>query len=166
MQVDHLIELFTALNNREIQYLIVGGLAVNAHGYQRFTKDVDLCLSLLPEELEKAVHCLQKLEFKPTLPVPFEDFLNPQKRLDWKENRNLTVFSITSDRFPLLTIDLFAENPFPFEEVYKKAYTDRINEETELKCVDLNTLIEMKEKVARQQDLIDVEYLKKLRNEL
>lgn len=31
-----------ALNDAGVRYLIAGGLAVNAHGYLRFTHDVDL----------------------------------------------------------------------------------------------------------------------------
>ena len=30
-----------ALNAANVRYLVAGGLAVNAHGYARFTNDVD-----------------------------------------------------------------------------------------------------------------------------
>ncbi len=33
--------IVAALNENQVQYLIVGGLAVVAHGYVRFTADVD-----------------------------------------------------------------------------------------------------------------------------
>jgi len=32
-------ELFRAMNNAGIRYLVVGGVAVNLHGYSRFTGD-------------------------------------------------------------------------------------------------------------------------------
>ena len=35
-----------ALADRGVRYLIAGGLAVNAHGYLRFTMDVDVVLQL------------------------------------------------------------------------------------------------------------------------
>lgn len=35
-----------ALNDAGVRYLIAGGLAVNAHGYLRFTKDVDFVIQL------------------------------------------------------------------------------------------------------------------------
>jgi hypothetical protein len=38
-----------ALNAAPVRYLIAGGLAVIAHGYLRLTKDLDLVLSLDPE---------------------------------------------------------------------------------------------------------------------
>lgn len=44
MEVRSVEAIVRALNDASVQYLIVGGLAVNAHGYERFTKDVDLVI--------------------------------------------------------------------------------------------------------------------------
>lgn len=38
-----------ALNDAGVRYLVAGGLAVNAHGYLRFTKDVDFVVQLVPD---------------------------------------------------------------------------------------------------------------------
>ena len=35
--------LFKELGKRGIEYVLIGGWAVNAHGYRRFTGDVDIC---------------------------------------------------------------------------------------------------------------------------
>jgi hypothetical protein len=42
MEVRSVEAIARALNDAEIQYIVVGGLAVNAHGYERFTRDIDL----------------------------------------------------------------------------------------------------------------------------
>jgi hypothetical protein len=44
MGVRSIEAIVKALNQAKIQYLIVGGVAVNAHGYERFTKDLDLVI--------------------------------------------------------------------------------------------------------------------------
>ncbi len=44
--------LVTALAASGVRYLIAGGLAVNAHGYLRFTKDVDVVVRLVPDNIE------------------------------------------------------------------------------------------------------------------
>ena len=44
MEVRSVEPIMRALNTAEVQYLIVGGLAVNAHGYVRLTRDVDIVL--------------------------------------------------------------------------------------------------------------------------
>jgi hypothetical protein len=38
MKLESLEALVRVLNEREVRYLIAGGLAVNAHGYIRYTR--------------------------------------------------------------------------------------------------------------------------------
>jgi predicted nucleotidyltransferase len=42
MKIDDVGTILRALNDANVRYLIVGGLAVVAHGYVRFTQDIDL----------------------------------------------------------------------------------------------------------------------------
>ena len=46
MKQAHLLDIVRALNLAAVRYLIVGGIAVNVHGYLRHTKDVDLVIAL------------------------------------------------------------------------------------------------------------------------
>lgn len=48
----------TALNGSRVKYLIVGGLAVIAHGYERLTKDVDLVIGLEPGNISRGLRAL------------------------------------------------------------------------------------------------------------
>ncbi len=50
-----------ALNDAKVQYLIVGGLAVNAHGYERFTKDIDLVIGLEAENITRGLQTLLRI---------------------------------------------------------------------------------------------------------
>src|SRR5213594_3994299 len=58
MKRDSVVAIVAALNGNQVQYLIVGGLAVVAHGYVRFTADVDLLLSVDPDNLKRTVEAL------------------------------------------------------------------------------------------------------------
>ena len=40
--LDDLKKLLLALNEHKVEYLLVGGYALAAHGYQRATTDIDL----------------------------------------------------------------------------------------------------------------------------
>ena len=42
MKLATIEKIFAALNATSVRYLIVGGIAVNIHGYQRMTADLDL----------------------------------------------------------------------------------------------------------------------------
>ena len=62
--------ILEALAAAAVRYLIAGGLAVNAHGYLRFTKDVDLVIELEPDNLRAALEALGRLGYRPAVPVP------------------------------------------------------------------------------------------------
>jgi hypothetical protein len=57
--------LVRALEDAHVRYLVAGGLAVNAHGLLRFTKDVDLVVQLDPENVERAYAALGGLGSSP-----------------------------------------------------------------------------------------------------
>lgn len=42
-------KVFRELNKTNVKYLVIGGVAVNLHGYVRFTGDLDLLLLLSKE---------------------------------------------------------------------------------------------------------------------
>ena len=46
MEVRSVEGIVRALNEANVQHLMIGGLAVNAHGFVRLTRDVDLVLQL------------------------------------------------------------------------------------------------------------------------
>jgi len=48
-----------------VRYLVVGGLAVVAHGHARFTGDLDLVLDLDPANALRAVETLAALDYRP-----------------------------------------------------------------------------------------------------
>ncbi|MCP3848773.1 MAG: hypothetical protein GY694_00840 [Gammaproteobacteria bacterium] len=50
------------LNNNDIRYLVVGGVAVNIHGYQRMTQDLDLVIQLVSENIIKTLTVLETIE--------------------------------------------------------------------------------------------------------
>ena len=64
--------LFEALNAAGVRYLVVGGLAVVAHGYVRFTADVDLVLDLEAENARRALDVMRNLGYRPRAPVAME----------------------------------------------------------------------------------------------
>jgi hypothetical protein len=53
--------LVAALNAAKIEYVIVGGLAVGAHGVVRATRDVDLVAASDHRNMERLAECLQTL---------------------------------------------------------------------------------------------------------
>jgi predicted nucleotidyltransferase len=150
------------LNEHQVQYLIVGGLAVVAHGYVRFTADVDVVLSLDPDNIRRAISAFQTLGYRPRAPVAFEQFLDPANRQQWKREKNMTVFSLFSPAYPATEIDLFVEAPLDFSSAYARAVSIEVAPGTPATFCGLDDLIALKSKAGRPQDMEDIRRLRQL----
>lgn len=162
MKVADLEMIFTALQESGARYLLVGGLAVVAHGYVRTTEDVDLVLDLQSPLASKAIAALERLGYRPLLPVRIQDFAEAEQRKDWIENRNMKVFNLVSDRIPEVSIDIFPEEPFVFETEFGSATWKEISPNVRIPVVSVSTLIAMKKRAGRPQDQVDIEKLRRL----
>jgi hypothetical protein len=154
--------IFRALQEANARYLVVGGVAVIAHGYVRFTKDLDLVLDLSSDSLSRTLAALQSLGYRPIIPVALLDFANPELRHDWTENRNMKVFNLVSDNYPDVSIDVFPKEPFIFEAEYATADWKDIAPNVKAPVVSVPTLIALKKEANRDLDRIDIEKLQKL----
>jgi len=152
--------IISALNEAGVRYLVAGGLAVNAHGYLRFTKDADFVIELIPDNIKRVFTALEPLGYKPLAPVTAEQFADRSNREDWIRNNNMQVLQLWSDRHRETSIDIFVQEPFPFAEEYAKALIKPLYGTVEVRFVSIPTLIRMKEAAGREQDRIDIEHLR------
>lgn len=145
-----------ALNDAGVRYLIVGGLAVVAHGYVRLTVDVDLILDFREENLRRGVVALKGLGYCPRAPVAFEEFIDPANRSRWIVEKGLTVFSLFSSKEPKTEVDLFVEPPFDFDKAHAAASRQDVASGLIATFVGFDDLIALKKKAGRPQDLEDI----------
>lgn len=166
MKLASLKSIVRALNDAEARYLIVGGLAVTAHGYGRATFDVDLVIQLKPENVERAMKAFTLLGYRPVAPVSPRDFADETMRQTWISEKNMTVFSLQSDRHWETPIDLFVTEPFDFDAEYRAALIGEILPGLSARFVRLETLLKMKAETGREKDREDIRQLKSLRENL
>jgi len=152
--------IIAALAAKEVLYLVAGGLAVNAHGFLRYTKDVDLVASLDRENVLRTFAALETIGFRPAVPVTAAQFADPAQRESWIHDKGMRVLQFWSDLHRETPVDLFVEEPFPFEEEDARAVLRSLPGAGDVRFVSLPTLIRMKEAVGRPQDLMDVENLR------
>lgn len=157
--------LVGALNKAGVRYLVVGGLAVVAHGHVRFTADVDLVLDLDDANLRAAMGVFDDLGYRPRAPVPLHDFANAEIREGWIRDKGLTVLSLFSDDHPLTEVDLFVSDPLGFGEAYERRVMMAVAPGIEASFVCIGDLIRLKRAAGRPQDLLDVEVLVTLTSE-
>jgi hypothetical protein len=162
MKLADLETIMRALNAGHVRYLIVGGLAVAAHGYGRVTFDLDLVVQLQRDNVERAMKAFEALGFRPLVPVAARDFANPAIRESWIRDKGMVVFQLHSDRHPETRVDLFAAEPFDFDQEYDNALVGEIVPGLYIRFVRIETLIRMKEATGREKDREDVRQLRRL----
>ncbi len=156
--------VFAALERDGVRYLVVGGVAVLLHGHPRFTADLDLVVALDADNARAALSALGGLGYRPRVPVAAEDFADPAKRAEWIRNKQMTVFSLASPEHPLTEVDLFVEEPFPFEEAWQRALWVDLGD-VRVAVASLEDLVAMKRRAGRPQDLDDVRLLEAIARE-
>ena len=151
--------LVAALDAAGVRYLVAGGLAVNAHGYLRFTKDVDCVVQLAPDNIERAFRALASLGYRPSVPVTSEQFANAQLRETWVRDKGMQVLQFWSDEHRETPIDMFVREPFDFDEEYARALVKPLGS-IRVRFVSIGALIKLKETAGRPQDQIDLDLLR------
>jgi hypothetical protein len=151
-----------ALNAADVRYLVAGGLAVNAHGYARFTNDVDLVIRLTETDILAAFKALEKIGYRPVVPVTAKEFAEPANRRRLVKVKKMTVLQMWSDKHRETPVDIFATEPFDFDVEYKTALVEPLSPKLPVRFVSIETLIKLKTKAGRMEDEIDIKNLKEI----
>lgn len=169
MKLASVAMILRALNEAGVRALIVGGLAVNAHGYLRFTNDADFAVELAPENIHRTFDALAGLGYQPRVPITAAQFADPATRAGWIRDKGMKVLQFASDAHRETPIDVFVIEPFDFEEEYRRALTGTVEIPAQTsvlaRYVAIPTLISMKQAVGRPQDLDDIHHLRLIQEE-
>jgi hypothetical protein len=161
MEVRSVEAIVSALNKADAKYLIVGGLAVNAHGFVRLTRDVDIVLQLDPGNVSRGLSALFNIGYQMSIPARPQDFANPETREDWRQSKGMITLKLWSDQHQRTPIDIFVYEPFDFAKEFATAMTVEVCPGLLARVVSLATLLKMKRDAGRAQDLIDIEELQR-----
>lgn len=160
MKLASLEAIVRSLNEGNVRYLIAGGLAVNAHGYVRFTQDVDLVIALDSANIVGAFQMLAKLGYKPAVPITAAQFADAELRQRWIRDKGMMVLNFFSDQYRETSVDVFVTEPFDFQRESMDALQGELAPGVNVRFVSLPTLIAMKEAANRPRDIDDVQHLR------
>ncbi len=163
MEVHSIESILRALNAAGVEYLVVGGLAVNAHGFVRLTRDVDLVFRLTPGNAANGLRALLDIGYRMAIPERPEAFADADTRERWRRGKNMIVLKLWSDEHRRTPIDVFIYEPFSFVPEIARAVWLELSPGVSAPVVALDTLLEMKRVAGRPQDLLDIEELERLR---
>jgi hypothetical protein len=148
-------EFISEANKQEIEMIMVGGGAVNFHGYQRHSADVDFWINPTNENFKKLLNVFQNLGYN------IERF--PDSVLKGEQNISLK-FSPAQIDIELIT--RFSVNK-PFEDAFRESKLVELKENQKVykwRVLSFEDLIISKVKSGRPKDLLDIQELKKINN--
>lgn len=148
-----------ALNEAGVRYIVVGGVAVNAHGYGRATYDLDLVIHLAAENIIRAFAALESIGYHPQIPVKAEQFADEALRTSWRNDNGMIVLKMWSHRHRETPIDIFVTEPFDFEIEYAAVHRQELEAGCHAPILQLETLLAMKRGAGRPKDLADIDEL-------
>ena len=152
-------EIFKALADADVDYVVVGGFAVIMHGHLRATRDLDLVIGLQPENCAKAMDALSGIGLRPRLPVTFADFADPAKREDWTQNRNMLVFQLWDPANPERSVDIFVREPLDVGAMLADAVVKEFDG-VPIPVASIRHLLQLKQAAGRPQDIEDMKALR------
>ncbi|HJT82702.1 MAG TPA: hypothetical protein VJ719_16010 [Chthoniobacterales bacterium] len=147
--------ILRALNDAHVRYLIVGGLAVVAHGYVRATVDIDIVINLEHDNVIRAMAALKAIGYVPLVSVDPTQFADENVRQGWIEHKHMIVFQMRHSDPESTRLDIFVEEPFDFESEFAKAKWDTVAGIAS-PVLRFEQLLQMKRDSGRPQDLADI----------
>lgn len=136
-------DMLQCLSEGKVEYLLVGGYAMAAHGYPRATKDIDLWVAATPENASRVYSALGRFG------APIEQI---QER-DFAELGVVFQIGVPPRRIDIIT----AIDGVDFAECYCRAIT--VQWDVEVLVISKDDLIANKRASARPQDLVDANTL-------
>lgn len=142
------IAILAALDKQDVDYVLIGGVAVILHGMERLTRDVDIMVKMAPENIERLRKALHEV---------FDDASIEEITLG--ELRKYPVIRYgTPNGFYIDVIARIGEVA-AFENV---AYEVLNYEGTKIKIATPETLYRLKKDTVRDRDKMDAAFLQEL----
>jgi hypothetical protein len=147
--------LLSALRDHRVRFVVIGGVAVAAHGYVRGTEDLDLVPDPDPLNLERLVKALAELDS--TLPTVKERPFDPATdAMAIRRGGNITAMT----KFGELDVVQRAGGVSSYSQLTEDAVESNLLGVPVLVC-SLGRLREMKQAAGRAQDHADLANLPK-----
>jgi hypothetical protein len=149
-------ELFRALARHEVNYLTIGGIAIQAHGGQRLTQDLDVAIAASTDNIARLAGALLDLDARILGPVGQRSQSVPTAPL-----------LASSDQWHLITVhgplDILTlpAHLGSFEDMRARAHEVPLGD-LSIPIAHRDDLLKMKRAAGRPQDLADIQLLESL----
>lgn len=153
-------ELIAALKAGGVDYVLIGGLAVAAHGFPRATKDIDIVPDPEPGNLQRLSDVLRRIDARHFGAGDFDPAEFPFDPLDPSDLRAGGNFVLATrlGRLDIMQWVPGVPGELAFEHLSEAAVETSLGDLAVRVC-SRSDLVAMKRAAGRPQDLVDLEHL-------
>jgi hypothetical protein len=153
-------DLLLALTRAEVEFVVIGGIAVGVHGFVRATKDLDIVPNPAADNLARLARLLAEIDAQHVGIADFspEEFpYNPTDQLQLAEGAN---FRLDTSLGPIDILQWVAgvETDLAYNALAPAVLTVTFRD-TQIQVCSLDHLLAMKRAAGRPQDLEDLRQL-------
>jgi hypothetical protein len=141
-------KLLENLARAEVNFIVVGGVAVALNGFVRTTEDVDILIERSPQNVARLLDALSGFGEGHALELTAVDFDEAEGAIRIIEDFPLDVFTVMRGKL--------------YADLIHSTRRTRIND-IEVQYLNAEALISIKEKSKREKDQIDVSALRSVR---
>lgn len=155
-------ELLQSLADGQVRYVLVGGLAVQLHGFLRSTFDIDLVLAMNDANLARFIDVAKRLGLTPGIPVPIDSLRDADQIERWHREKGMLAFSLREPQAGGGVVDVIVRPEVSFDSLLANAVAgDLFGRQVPIACID--DLLAMKRAANRPKDRLDIEALEKIK---
>jgi hypothetical protein len=157
-----MFDLIKLLSDSNTDYVLVGGLAVAFHGYQRVTMDVDVVLAMDEANLDRFIAAADAAGLRPTVPVPLGSLKQPDLIDQWHSEKGMLAFSLRGPEAMATVIDVLVRPKVAYAELRRDAVIVEAGPH-HIPVASIDHLIELKRDTGRGKDAVDIEALERIK---
>lgn len=135
-----------SFERNDVEYIIIGGIAINLHGFARNTQDIDIFINPDKENIQKLKNALKEVFDDPEI-----------DEITFEELQKYSVIRYGTEYGFYIDIISAIGEKFKFSDL---EFEKRVIEGTEIKFAGLKSLYKMKEKTYREIDQLDLKFIK------
>lgn len=153
--------IIEALRNGGVEFIVIGGLAVGAHGYIRGTDDLDIVPAPERQNLARLASALGELDYR----ISGMDDFDPDELVQPDLEGLLAGGSwVLATKHGGLDILQLVPPDLDYATLSQEAITETVFGVTVRFC-SYDHLVAMKEAAGRPQDVVDIQALREIRGE-
>ena len=154
-------ELLQSLCDAQVDYVLVGGLAVQLHGFLRSTFDIDLVLAMNDENLVRFIDVAKQYGLVPAIPVSIDSLRNADQIEAWYREKGMLAFALREPQIGGSVLDVLVRPDVPFDQLSLNAVAGELYGRR-VPIASIDDLLTMKRIANRPKDRLDVVALEKI----